>query len=444
MIQQKYKQKTYNQANFILTWVLCIFSGISIGLAYLYNTWFWSLNMSLPLLFLFMMIAFIAQGRWQTHLLGAVSLATFVWLFSYELNFAVESYSFFFLGVALLVLYQSASVVFLYTLCAVAPHLYLYYQKIQPNKNSMELVLLGALPVLLMLVVGIISAGIAYWLGHLSFQKYQEVTNAETKIKSLETSMNWIMQISEGELDNMSDQMLYGIMGGSRLIEMKNKLTQARALEEKENFMNLGLARISEVISNHDYDLEELATDVLREVIGYFEAQQGTVYLLEDTEKGEMLCLKYAYACNPEKYNRHILLPDEGFIGQALQTKMVLQMEGVPHPFFQITSGLGGIEPKAIYAIPIQTNEEMVGVMEIATLHPLEPYKIDLLEKIAENVATSILSINFNNTTSQLLAESNELTIRLQNQEVQIKKHLEDSEKEINALKSRLAKYEPV
>jgi hypothetical protein len=288
----------------------------------------------------------------------------------------------------------------------------------------------------LMLVAVVTCMILAYVLQHLNWEKYQQQQKLEERIKSLETSLDWIMHISEGELTHTNDQVLYGIAGGTRLIEMKNRLVQARTLEEKEKFMSLGLAKIAEIVSAHDYDMDDLSQKVLHEILLYFEAQLGTLYLLESTEEGEKLMLKASYACNPEKYNREILEADEGFIGQALQARTVLEMQEVPDNFFQISSGLGKIKPTSVLAVPLQNNEDVVGVMEIATFHKLEPYKIELLEKIAESVASSILGIKFNNTTAQLLMESRELAARLQAQEATIHDHLRSYEEQL-ALKER-------
>jgi hypothetical protein len=430
-----YQRKIQKQANLVMLGYLLLCYAMGVLFAFLYPSWNWAIGLGTSILAIFVFFAFLWKSRTALRYSVGVCLAGFLVQFYLQTNGRQEVYYAFFVSAIVLIFYQDVRAYVPFILVIALSQILLQVSALQKIIDLPTWIGTG-LDIGLMLVAVVTCMILAYVLQHLNWEKYQQQQKLEERIKSLETSLDWIMHISEGELTHTNDQVLYGIAGGTRLIEMKNRLVQARTLEEKEKFMSLGLAKIAEIVSAHDYDMDDLSQKVLHEILLYFEAQLGTLYLLESTEEGEKLMLKASYACNPEKYNREILEADEGFIGQALQARTVLEMQEVPDNFFQISSGLGKIKPTSVLAVPLQNNEDVVGVMEIATFHKLEPYKIELLEKIAESVASSILGIKFNNTTAQLLMESRELAARLQAQEATIHDHLRSYEEQL-ALKER-------
>ncbi len=419
MNTKTYQRKTQQQTNQLFFWFVLGLYAIGLALAPFHQTWEIAIGVGTSCLILFLATSLIFKTAFFTHNATGVVFAVFAWQFSYQLKYIHEASHFYFIGAAALILYQDARVFVPYMLMG------LIWQTSTHQQINNTTWFTSALMMSLMLVINLLCAWIAYTLRSKNRKNYETQLKTDEKLKALETSLDWIIHISEGELTHANDQLLHGIAGSSRLIEMKNRLGKAKALEEKEKFANSGLAQISEVVSDHDYDLEDLSSRLLNKIVTYFEAQQGSFYLLEDTDEGEMLVLKGAYACNPEKENRHILGQEEGFIGQAMKERITLQMHDIPAHYFKITSGLGSILPKMVIVVPIQTTEDVVGVIELATLNPLEPYKIDLLEKMAETIASSILSIKFNDTTANLLLESRQLATRLQAQEDEIRQHLE-------------------
>lgn len=444
MTSTTYQRKIQKQANFIALLLLLGCYGVSIALFIWQQTSMWYFVLGGTNIALFAFWAYGAKNVGAMRYWVGFSLAVALWLLHFQLSGTAGIL--FFLCALALIFYQDEYAFLSYSIATLGLQIMLYYQAFYQLQQTPTLLFLGGLQMGVMAFCLGLCAVIAYLLHSKNWNHYLAQQQAEERIKSLETSLDWIMHISEGELTHTNDQVLYGIAGGNRLIEMKNKLVQAKNLEEKEKFGNLGLAQIAELVSDHEYDMDDLAQKVLHQILVYFDAQQGTLYLLEQTDEGEKLVLKSAYACNPAKHNRDILDMNEGFVGQALQARMVLQMDNIPESFFHIETGLGNMKPRTVLAVPIQTNEDAVGVMEIALLNPIEPYKIELLEKIAENIASSILGIKFNNTTAHLLYESRELAARLQAQEANIREHLHDyeeqlatKEREIEELKKALA-----
>ncbi len=85
---------------------------------------------------------------------------------------------------------------------------------------------------------------------------------------------------------------------------------------------------------------------------------------------------------------------DQGLVGQCIQERSTIYLKVVPQEYIMITSGLGGANPKCLLIVPLKTNDEIYGALELASFHEFEPHEIILVEKLAETIGSSIASIS--------------------------------------------------
>ncbi|MDP4189771.1 MAG: PAS domain-containing protein, partial [Bacteroidota bacterium] len=71
-------------------------------------------------------------------------------------------------------------------------------------------------------------------------------------------------------------------------------------------------------------------------------------------------------------------------------------------------------------------NDELCGVIEIASFQKLEPFQIEFVENVAENIASSITNIKISLRTSRLLKESQEQSDALVSKEEQLRQNMEE------------------
>ena len=111
--------------------------------------------------------------------------------------------------------------------------------------------------------------------------------------------------------------------------------------------------------------------------------------------------------------------------GAGLEKDMIY-MTDVPDGFVHITSGLGKANPTAILITPLMINEKIEGVIELASFHEFEAYKIEFIKKLSENIASTISNVNTNNRTRKLLEESQDMTEQLRQQEEELRQNTEE------------------
>ncbi|MEA3317954.1 MAG: GAF domain-containing protein [Bacteroidota bacterium] len=160
---------------------------------------------------------------------------------------------------------------------------------------------------------------------------------------------------------------------GNSLLEMRNSLKQAEDehhTHDKENksrkWTNEGLAVINDVLRQSDSKISELSANILVSLIDYLEANQGGLFIKNDDDKNNVFYeLIASYAYNRRKYNEKKINLGEGLVGTCAIEKKTKYITDIPDDYIEITSGLGGANPKSILIVPLKIEEDILGVIEI-------------------------------------------------------------------------------
>jgi PAS domain-containing protein len=219
---------------------------------------------------------------------------------------------------------------------------------------------------------------------------------------------------------------------GKLIIELKKKMIEVRDEQAKYNaeneirrYINEGLAKFGEILRTNSGNLEKLSDAFIRELVKYMESVQGGLFLL-DNENENTLTLKAAFAYNRKKYITKTLKLGEGLVGTCAAEQKMIHLNEIPEDYVFITSGLGDAPPRNILIIPVMYEKNLVGVFELASLKPYSENQIDLAEKIAESLASTILAARTNAQTSELLKKSQQQAAEMTEQEEEMRQNMEE------------------
>jgi len=226
---------------------------------------------------------------------------------------------------------------------------------------------------------------------------------------------------------------------GYSITSMRDKLQKLSIEDEARNWVSQGLTEFSKILRDEDQNLSSLCDKFLSSLIKYLDANQGMLFSLEtDQIEKKTLVLESAYAWNRKKFISDNIDLGEGLIGQVAIEKEKIYIEDVPEDYIKITSGLGDANPRSILIVPIISNEELFGVVELAFFKHLKAYEIDFVEKLAEILASTISKVKTNDQTQKLLRDSQQLTEELRTQEEEMRQNLE----EMNATQEEMQQRE--
>jgi methyl-accepting chemotaxis protein len=239
---------------------------------------------------------------------------------------------------------------------------------------------------------------------YIDYQKNNElgrITLAINNITSyLQKSAEFIIEIGKGNFNytlQVNNQFSQNTLGYA-LIEMRDKLLIINELERENNFINEGIASVSEKTREHHQSINSLCQKTLNHLAKYLQCQQGKIYVLNnpEDEANKMLNLIASYAINQQNLKQQNWQLGEGFVGQTFMNQNTCLIENVPPSYFKIQSGLGETIPKNLLLIPLKYNDTMTGIIELASLKPINKTQITTAEKAGEIIASSILRFQNN------------------------------------------------
>ena len=221
---------------------------------------------------------------------------------------------------------------------------------------------------------------------------------------------------------------------GNALIEMEKSLRKAdledqkyKTEEKKRIWTNEGLARFGEILRSHNNDINVLADEVTQNLVKYLDAIQGALYFYNDDDPQNIhLDIAAAFAYDRKKFLSTSIALGEGLVGTVAVEKEKLFITDVPEDYFTIKSGLGDAPPRSILIMPLKLEDEMLGVVELASYNIFQPHEIDFVEKIGLTIASTITSVKINARTAQLLEQSQKQAEDMAEQEEEMRQNMEE------------------
>jgi methyl-accepting chemotaxis protein len=214
---------------------------------------------------------------------------------------------------------------------------------------------------------------------------------------------------------------------GKALLFMRNKLVEFNAEDRKRIWATEGLAKFGEVMRNNQNDVVALCDNLLRELVKYVGANQGSLFVVNDENKrNEYLELMATYAWDKKKYIEKKVGKGDGLVGQAWIEGDVIVLKEIPDDYVRITSGLGEANPKNIIIVPLKLNEDVRGVLEIASFRIFEQHEIAFVIKLAESIASTLSSAKVSDRTRRLLEQSQQQAEELRAQEEEMRQNMEE------------------
>lgn len=227
-------------------------------------------------------------------------------------------------------------------------------------------------------------------------------------------SDNYDIDFSASEKNNPVQESLINLRDKLKEnIELNNKRLED---EHKRQWFSEGKAKFNDILREANFEVKNLAETSLINMVKFLNAAQGGFFILIENETKPYLKLISAFAYDRIKLLTKRIELGDGLIGMCAVEKNTVVVTDVPEDYMQIESGLGEAAPTNILIIPLKTEDNILGVIEIASFYEFKKNEIDFIENIAEDIATTLETTNISAKTSELLQEtqkkSEELALR--------------------------------
>lgn len=238
----------------------------------------------------------------------------------------------------------------------------------------------------------------------LNIQRTDEIGQMNESLNALIDGVTayagFARQIGEGNLDSDFKLLSKEDNLGNSLLEMRDSLRHAREEEEKRQEENKrrqwaaeGLAKLGDIIRMGSGRTTQMFNEVLQTLTDYIGATMGGIYVLNDENKEDLhLDQAATVAFQKVKFVQHKIYPGDGLVGTCYLEKEKIYLTKLPDKYIEVHSGLGESNPKNLLLEPLIMDNEVLGVLEIASMNLLEEYQVDFVEHVAQSLAIAIAS----------------------------------------------------
>ncbi|WP_232236252.1 HAMP domain-containing protein [Nocardia sp. BMG51109] len=202
---------------------------------------------------------------------------------------------------------------------------------------------------------------------------------------------------------------------------MVQSLRETTRTNEQQAWLNTNLARISGRLQGHR-DLSAVAQLIMNQVTPLVGAQYGAFFFIEADGRHERLRLIAGYGRNEDGT---IFDLGQSLVGQVAQTKTAIVVEQTPLDYVRISSGLGAGRPASLIVLPIVFEDQVLGVIELASFGTFTAVQRDFLEQLMESIGVNANTIMANARTDSLLEESQRLAGELQQSNAELEEKAE-------------------
>ncbi|MCK5823462.1 MAG: GAF domain-containing protein [Bacteroidales bacterium] len=272
---------------------------------------------------------------------------------------------------------------------------------------------------------------------HISISSKDEIGKMATSVNILFDNLNktsdFAKEIGSGKLEAKFNLLSKDDVLGKSLLDMQISLNNARLEEVKrtetddiQKWISDGITRFGEILRNHT-NIKEISDVLIRQLIDYVEVAQGSLFMINDNDTSDVFYEPLAaVAFGREKLIEKTFKKGESVIGRAIQEKRTISLNDAPNNFVNITSGLLNDNPNNILIVPLKIGEEVFGIIELVSFDVLANYKIEFIEKVGENIASTLYNLKINQQTLILLEQSQQQAEELASQEEEMRQNMEE------------------
>jgi methyl-accepting chemotaxis protein len=415
----------------IMSIVLVAYFIFGLFLATFYDTWIIAIGVGTLSLAAYFLSKSLLPGKTLYQYVLSAILAIFSALFIYQMHGLFEMHFFFFVGSALLITYRNWTLILPLLILTVIHHAtfaWLQYSGMREiyftQLEYMELqafLFHAALAAVIMGICGFWS----YDLGRTTKSDFLKNAELQKQLKSMTRNIAFADAITNGDLTTTYETDNDDALGRS-LLKMRTSLVQSSQREEKEKFITVGITKIGDIIRHHANDPVLLADNFINVLVKYTKLNQGALFIHEHEGNHDFLSLAACYAYERKKYLEKKVNIGEGLVGQCFLEREPIYMTSVPEDYVKITSGLGEANAQCIFIVPVKTEDEVVGVIELASFKPLMEFEKQFIIRAAENIASTIVSSRATQKIRLLLTDAEQRTEEMRSQEEEMRQNMEE------------------
>ncbi len=275
---------------------------------------------------------------------------------------------------------------------------------------------------------------------------YSETVEIRSEEDVLGKSMNQMVE-SFRQVVDQANRIAHGDYGvavtprsdkdslGIALYEMTKTLQENATEIKNQDWLKTGLNKLDATMSGQRH-VNELTNNILAFLAPYLDTQFGLIYLLDENNGYPILNLTASYALSDETLSKvKQIKPGDGLIGQVARDRQMIivsEKNGAPA---KIKIGPLEKEPAHFLIYPLVYENELIGVIQLASLNSFDELKLALMKMAGDNISIAINTAKASEKVRKLLAQTQEQANELAVQQEELRQANEELQEQTSALR---------
>lgn len=178
-----------------------------------------------------------------------------------------------------------------------------------------------------------------------------------------------------------------------RINDHKNTNTSTDAPEQSSLTLHTRTGAINNLLKSTYPDQKTMLDKVLTKFCNELQACQGAIFLskVEDQKRVLELSACYAYFFGESKVITYEF--GEGLAGQVAKEGKLVNIKSIPQGYITILSGLGNSSPRNLIIAPFKLENDVIGVIEIASFQEFSLSDEEFVEGVSSLIAKQLTAL---------------------------------------------------
>ncbi|WP_429065437.1 hybrid sensor histidine kinase/response regulator [Chitinophaga sp. W2I13] len=210
-----------------------------------------------------------------------------------------------------------------------------------------------------------------------------------------------------------------------------DEVVEINAAANEKNWMLTGVNNMNDSLQGVN-NRDELVRKCLHTLTAFADFTAGAFYCYDDKYQDLRL---YAAVSMPAAIPQAVPLND-GFLGTAVSGKEILVISDVPANYWQLNSSSGHLQPGSLVMMPLWIENELLGVIELASFRKVTPLQLRLLEVLSKDIAVAVNAANAREKILHLLQQVQEQREILISQQEELRQSNEELSRQSEVLQA--------
>jgi CheY-like chemotaxis protein/signal transduction histidine kinase len=251
-------------------------------------------------------------------------------------------------------------------------------------------------------------------------------------IQEMEQEERTLLQTRERglkqDLDSVSGTIvLWGLFGCGLMIwalrvtvRTIGELRVAVAKNRETEWVQTNLVKLGR-LTQGQRDLKVLTQSILSELAPMLNVQHAAFYRILTMDGRQVLRLLSSYAFSDGISTTQQWEMGQGLVGQCAKDQRQVVVTDVPAGYIRVTSGTGEAPPANILLLPVLFEGQLLGVMELASLHPFADLGCALVTQFVDGLGIALSQVEMHVKTEEALKTSQHLAEELRAQQEELR-----------------------